>query len=155
MRKTKVGSVLVIIIIGVLLLALVGCDVYFEEDDEGTTISKIKLVIGNNIYYEDAVYNTLHDLLIAMSVKGTIDGYEYEEINGQYYASKIDTLEDDIDSNLVIMIYHNIEDTNLYQSNMMKRDSEDNETLRLSNVGTNRIPANGACKFIIVVEEIF
>ena len=120
-----------------------------EEPGEEVEIGVVKLTIGDKVFLKTAEFETLHQLLLNMVSQGDISGYQYDEYDGMYYANRIDALQDTATQG--IMIYHNIEDDNLYSSNLMKK--VDGVTFRLANVGTNYLPANAPCEYIILLEN--
>ena len=147
-------SIFVLILLIVSMLSLCSC-VYglggkeVDEPGEEVEVGVVKLTIGDKVFLKSAEYATLHDLLTYMVSIGDISEYKYDEYDGMYYANKIDTLQDT--STKGIMIYHNIEDDNLYSANLMKR--VDGVTFRLANVGTNYLPTNAPCEYIILLEN--
>ena len=145
-------SVLILLLSSMLLLCScsygsAGKEV--DEPGEEVDVGVVKLTIGDKIFIKSAEYETLHELLIHMAEVGDISEYEYDQFDGMFYAKRIDTLQDTDTQG--IMIYHNIEDDNLYSSNLMKRVG--GVTFRRANVGTNYLPTNAPCEYIILLEN--
>ena len=120
-----------------------------EEPGDEEPVGVVKITIGDKVFQKSTEFATLHELLTNMVAVGDIADYKYEEYNGMYYPYIIDTLQDT--DTVGIMIYHNIEDDNLYSSNLMKRVN--GVTFRVANVGTNYLPTNAPCEYIILLEN--